>query len=65
MSDNMVKEELGNGLEGVIKHGHCFNPFGEVVNLNDNVFVVIVRGGAIFHEVNAPFTKWVGNNDQV
>ena len=57
MSDNMVKEEPRGSLRGVIKCGHCFGPFGKVVNHNDNVFVSITGGGVTLHEDNALFRE--------
>lgn len=61
----MIKEEPDNSLDGVIECGHSFSPFCEVVDRNDNVFVVVIGGGATFHKVNAPLTKWANSNDWV
>lgn len=65
MSDNMVEEELGAGLNGIVESGHCFGPFGEVVNCNDNILMFVAKGGETFHEFNAPFAKWANSNDRV
>ena len=45
MNNNMVKEEMGDCHTSVVKSGHCFGPFGEVVYCNNDVLMVISRGG--------------------
>lgn len=54
----MVEDVPGNGLNGIVKTGHCFGPFDEVVNHDDNILMVVIGGGATFHEVNAQFAEW-------
>jgi hypothetical protein len=54
---DVVKEKTCCGVSGIVEGGHSFNPFGEVINRDNNVFVSIARGGITVHEVDAPFTK--------
>jgi hypothetical protein len=61
----MLKEEPGSGFGGVIESMDCFDPFCEVVDCGDNVFVVVAGWGETFHKVNAPLTKWASSNDQL
>jgi hypothetical protein len=62
---DVVKEETRYNVSGVVESGHSFGPFGEVINGDNDVFVTIAGGGITSHEVDAPFTKRVGNNDRV
>jgi hypothetical protein len=41
----------------IVECGHCFSPFGEVVNDDYNVLVSIVGWRVACHEINAPFTE--------
>ena len=61
----MVKEKTRCSVSGVVESGHSFDPFGEVINDDNNVFVTIAGGGIIGHKVNAPFTKGASHNDRV
>jgi hypothetical protein len=62
---DMVKEKTHCSVSGVVEGGHSFDPFGEVIDCDNNVFVTIARGGITSHKVNAPFTKGAGSNDRV
>jgi hypothetical protein len=62
---DVVKEKTRCSVSGVVEGGHSFDPFGEVVNDDNNVFVTIVGGGITSHKVDAPFTKRAGSNDWV
>jgi hypothetical protein len=62
---DMVKEKTRCCVSGVVESGHSFDPFGEVINDDNDVFVTIARGGITSHEVDAPFTKRVGSKDRV
>ena len=59
----MIKEKTHYSVSGVVEGGHGFNPFCEVIDCNNNVFVSIARWGITSHEVDAPFTKGAGSND--
>jgi hypothetical protein len=60
---DVVKEKMRCGVSGVVEGGHSFCPFGEVIDYDNNLFVIIVGGGIISHEVDAPFTKSIGSDD--
>ena len=53
----MIEEKTRCSVSGVVESGHSFDPFGEVINGNNDVFVSIVGGGITSHKVDAPFTK--------
>ena len=61
----MVEEELRSSLSSIVKGGHGFDPLGEVIYYNNNILVVIARGGVTFHAVDAPFAEWASRNDRV
>jgi hypothetical protein len=61
----MVKEKTHYSVSGVVESGHSFDPFGEVINGKNDVFVAIAGGGITSHKVDAPFTKRAGSNDKV
>jgi hypothetical protein len=52
-------------VSGVVEGGHGFNPFCEVIDCDNNVFVSIVGWGVTSHEVDASFTKGACSNDWV
>jgi hypothetical protein len=58
----MIKEKT---CCSVLEGRHGFNPLGEVIDCNDNVFVSIARRGVASHEVYAPFAKGADINDWV
>jgi hypothetical protein len=60
---DVVKKKTRCGVSGIVEGGHSFHPFGEVINCDNNVFVVVAGGGITSHEVDAPFTKRVGSDD--
>jgi hypothetical protein len=60
---DVVKEKTCCGVSGIVKGGHNFCPFGEVIDCENNVFVSIVGGGITSDEVDSPFTKRVGIDD--
>ena len=62
---DVVKEKTCCNVSGVVKSGHSFDPFGDVINNDNDVFVAIARWGITSHEVDAPFTKRAGSNDRV
>ena len=62
---DVVKEEMRWSVSGVVKSGHSFDPFGEVIHGDNNVFATIAGGGITSHKVDAPFTKSAGSNDRV
>jgi hypothetical protein len=65
MRYDVVKEKACCSVSSVVESGHSFDPFGEVINGYNNVFVTIVGGGITSHKVNGPFTKRVGSNDRM
>jgi hypothetical protein len=60
---DVVKEKMRCSVNRVVEGGHSFNPFGEVIDCENNVFVTIVGGGITSHQFDAPFTKRVGSDD--
>jgi hypothetical protein len=62
---DVVKEKACCSVSGVVESGHSFDPFGEVINDDNNVFVTIAGGRITSHKVDAPFTKRVDRNDRV
>jgi hypothetical protein len=62
---DVVKEKMRCSVSGVVESGHSFDPFGEVINGDNNVFVTNARGGITSHKFDAPFTKRAGSNDRV
>ena len=65
MGYDVVKEKTCCSVSGVVESGHSFDPFGEVINGDNYVFVTIVGGGITSHKFDAPFRKSVGSNDRV
>jgi hypothetical protein len=65
MGYDVIKEKTHCSVSGVVESGHSFDPFGEVINGDNNVFMTISRGGITSHKFDAPFTKRVGSNDRV
>ena len=59
----MVKEKMRYRVSGVVEGGHSFNPFGEVIDSHNNVFVTIAGGGITSHKFDAPLTKGAGGDD--
>ena len=51
----MVKEKVCCGVNGVVERRHGFNPLGEVIDCNDDVFMSIARQRVASHEVYASF----------
>ena len=62
---DVVKEEMRCSVSDVVESGHSFNPFGEVIHSDNNVFVTIAGGGITSHKVNAPFAKGACGNDRM
>jgi hypothetical protein len=62
---DVVKEKPRYSVSGVVERGHIFNPFGELINEKNDVFVAIARGGITSHKVDAPFTKRDDSDDRV
>jgi hypothetical protein len=62
---DVVKEKTRCCVSGVVESGHSFNPFGEVINDDNNVFVTIAGGGITSHKVDAPFAKRADCDDRV
>jgi hypothetical protein len=62
---DVVKEKTRCSINGIVESGHSFGPFGEVVNVDNDVFVTIAGGWITSHKVDAPFAKRVGCNDRV
>ena len=60
---DVVKEKMHCGVSGIVEGGHSFRPFCEVIDCDNNVFFPIAGGGITSHEVDAQFTKRVGNDD--
>jgi hypothetical protein len=61
----MVKEKSRCYLNRVIKTLHGLNPFCEVINHDNDVFVPIARGRSTFHEFDPPFLEGTGRDDGV
>jgi hypothetical protein len=53
----MVEEKMCRCVGRIVERGHCFIPFGEVVNDDYNVLVSIVGWRVACHEIDAPFTE--------
>jgi hypothetical protein len=62
---DVVKEKMRCSVSGVVEGGHSFNPFGEVIDSENNVFVTIAGGGITSHKFYAPFTKGACSDDWV
>jgi hypothetical protein len=62
---DVVKEKTCCSVSGVVESGHSFDPFGEVIDGDKNVFVTISRGGITSHKVDSPFAKRASCNDRV
>jgi hypothetical protein len=62
---DVIKEKMHCSVSGVVEGGHGLNPFCEVIDCDNNVFVAIAGWGITSHEVDAPFTKGAYNNDWV
>jgi hypothetical protein len=62
---DVVEEKTHCCVSGVVEGGHSFNPFGEVIDSDKNVFVTIAGGGITSHKVNAPFKKGACSDDRV
>jgi hypothetical protein len=62
---DVVEEKMRCGVSGIVKGGHGFHPFGEVIDSDNNIFVTIAGGGITGHKVNAPFAKGASSNDRV
>jgi hypothetical protein len=57
MGYDVVKEKTRCCVSDIVESRHSFDPFGEVINDDNNVFVTIAGGGITSHKVDAPFTK--------
>jgi hypothetical protein len=42
---DVIKEKTRCSVSGIVEGGHGFNPFCEVIDGNNNVFLSIARGG--------------------
>jgi hypothetical protein len=62
---DVIKEKTSCSVSGVVEGGNSFNPFCEVIDCNNNVFVSIAGWGITSHEVDAPFIEGAGSNDEV
>jgi hypothetical protein len=62
---DVVEEKTRCYVSGVVEGGHSFNPFGKVIDSDNNVFVTIAGGGITSHKVNAPFAKGACSDDWV
>jgi hypothetical protein len=65
VGDDVVKEKMRCSVSNVVEGGHGFNPFSEIIDFHDNVFVSIARWRVASNEVYDPFAKGVGSNDWV
>jgi hypothetical protein len=63
MGNDVVKEKMCRSVSGVVEGRHGFNPLGEVINCNDDVFFFIAGWRVASHEVYASFAKGVRSND--
>jgi hypothetical protein len=65
VGDDVVKEKTRCSVSSVVEGRHSFNPLGEVIDCNDDVFVSIARQRVASHEFYAPFAKGVSSDDWV
>ena len=65
---NILREELGGGERGLIPHGDCFWPFGQVVNKDHYVAIASLRLRHLYyvhpHPVKRP-VHWYGGHQRV
>lgn len=62
-SNDMVKEKEGSGGCCIVECWHSFDPFCEIVNHHDDIYVVTNRWRSTFHDVNGPFTERTSCDD--
>jgi hypothetical protein len=62
---DMIKEKACCSVSTVVEGRHDFNPFCEVIDCDNDVFVSIAGWGITSHEVDARFTKGADSNDWV
>jgi hypothetical protein len=53
----VVEEKMRCSVSSVVKGGHGFGPFGEVIDSDNNVFLTIAGGGITSHKVNTHLQK--------
>ena len=56
-SNDVVKEKEGCGGCHTVECWHILDPFCEIFNRHDDIFVVTRRWGSTLHKVDGPFTK--------
>ena len=61
----MVEKEMGSSFSDTVEGGHGFRPFGEVINGNNGVLMVVRRWGSTLHEVDGPLAKGTNGDDWV
>jgi hypothetical protein len=59
----VVEEKTRCYVSGVVEGRHGFDPFGKVINCDEDVLVPIVRWRVESHEFNTPFAKGFGSDD--
>ena len=63
MGNDVVEKEAGGGKSHVVEHWHGFYPLGKIVDCDYDIFVTIDRHRFALHEIDAPFSKGVENDD--
>jgi hypothetical protein len=63
MGNDVVEEKMCCCVNGIVEGRHGFDPFGKVINCQDDIFVSITRWRVGSHEVDAPFVEGVGSDD--
>ena len=61
----MVKEKEGCGSCRVVKCWHGLDPFCEIVDRHDDIFMITSGWRATLHKVDGPFTKGTSGNDRM
>ena len=64
-SNNMVKEKEGCGSCSVVKCWHSLDPFCEIVDRHDDIFMVTSGWRATLHKFDGPFTKGTSCDDRM
>jgi uncharacterized FAD-dependent dehydrogenase len=59
MTDDVLQEKILDGSGGYICYLFCFNPFGEVLNYDNDKGVVSLCWCKFYHDIDAPPLQWL------
>ena len=65
LCNNMVEEKKCSCLSSVVECRHHFNPFGKIVNRDNNITMPLIRRRVTGHEINTPFRKWSSRDNRM